>query len=73
MASSAKDRSFLLTLSEKSFENIVGKGENAVNQHFLLFPQCFYPVQNKFQFWGCIQYVTCKCFQFGLVKNFVVW
>ena len=22
-------------------ENIVGKGENAVNQHFLLFPQCF--------------------------------
>ena len=23
------------------FENIVGKGENAGNQHFLLFPQCF--------------------------------
>ena len=22
-------------------ENIVGKGENAVYQHFLLFPQCF--------------------------------
>ena len=22
-------------------ENIVGKGENAVNQHFLFFPQCF--------------------------------
>ena len=22
-------------------ENIVGKGENAVCQHFLLFPQCF--------------------------------
>ena len=22
-------------------ENIVGKGENAGNQHFLLFPQCF--------------------------------
>ena len=22
-------------------ENIVGKGENADNQHFLLFPQCF--------------------------------
>ena len=22
-------------------ENIVGKGENAVDQHFLLFPQCF--------------------------------
>ena len=23
------------------FENIVGKGENAGTQHFLLFPQCF--------------------------------
>ena len=23
-------------------ENIVGEGENAGNQHFLLFPQCFY-------------------------------
>ena len=28
-------------LKEKSFENIFGKGENAGNQHFLLFPQCF--------------------------------
>ena len=25
----------------KPFESIVGKGENAGNQHFLLFPQCF--------------------------------
>ena len=25
-------------------ENIVGKGENAGNQHFLLFPQCFLKV-----------------------------
>ena len=23
-------------------ENAFGKGENAVNQHFLLFPQCFF-------------------------------
>ena len=28
-------------LRNKSFENIVAKGENAGNQHFLLFPQCF--------------------------------
>ena len=28
-------------LEEKAFENIVGKEENAGNQHFLLFPQCF--------------------------------
>ena len=26
---------------KKYFENIVGKGENAGNQHFLLFPQYF--------------------------------
>ena len=25
------------------FENIIGKGENAGNQHFLLFLQCFLP------------------------------
>ena len=29
-----------LTISER-LENNVGKGENAGNQHFLLFPQCF--------------------------------
>ena len=33
----------LTTLYKKSFENTVGKGENAGNQHFLLFPQCFQP------------------------------
>ena len=33
----------LMTLGEKPFEKIVGKGENAGSQHFLLFPQCFLP------------------------------
>ena len=31
----------LTRLGKKPFENIVGKGENAVHQHFLLFPKCF--------------------------------
>ena len=32
----------VLTVQKKlNFENIVGKGENAGNQHYLLFPQCF--------------------------------
>ena len=31
----------LIPLEKKAFENIVGKGENAGNQHLLLFPQCF--------------------------------
>ena len=30
-------------LGKKPFENIVGKGENAGHQHFLLFSQCFLP------------------------------
>ena len=33
----------LTTLYKKSVENIVGKVENAVDQHFLLLPQCFLP------------------------------
>ena len=28
-------------MEKKLLENIVGKGENAGNQHFLLFSQCF--------------------------------
>ena len=28
---------------KKPFEIIIGKGENAGNQHFLLIPQCFLP------------------------------
>ena len=37
----------LTTLKKKPFENDVGKGENAGNQHFLLFPQCFLPYQRQ--------------------------
>ena len=40
-------QSRLLTpLEKKAFENIVGKGENAGHQHFLLFPQCFLSFPN---------------------------
>ena len=36
-------------LVEEGFgKNTVGKGENAGNQHFLLFPQCFLPYQSSF-------------------------
>ena len=31
----------------KPFENIVRKGENTGDQHFLLFPQCFLPFQKQ--------------------------
>ena len=32
---------------KKPIQNIVGKGENADHQHFLLFPQSFLPNQRK--------------------------
>ena len=34
-------------MRKKIFENIVGKGENVGNQHFL-FPQCFLPFEKQF-------------------------
>ena len=37
----------LTSLKKKPFENIVGKGENAGNHHFLLFPQCFLPTPKR--------------------------
>ena len=37
----------LMTLKKESFKNNVGKGENARNQHFLLFPQCFLLYQRE--------------------------
>ena len=33
----------LTTLGKRALENMVGKGENAGIQHFLLLPQCFLP------------------------------
>ena len=38
-----------LKLWSKRAENIVGKGENAGYQHFLIFPQCF----QRFFLWTC--------------------
>ena len=32
---------------KKALENTVANGENAGNQHFLLFPQCFLPYQGE--------------------------
>ena len=32
---------------QRPLENIVGKGENAGNQHLFFFPQCFQPHQKK--------------------------
>ena len=57
----------LTPLEKQAFENIVGKGENAGNQHFLFFRNVFYTSQHEFQFLSHIYFVVCKCFPFGLV------
>ena len=47
----------------KVFENIVGKGENAGNQHFFLFPQGFLSFQKKvLVFWGHFYFFVRKFF-----------
>ena len=47
----------------------VGKGENAGNHHFLLFPQCFLPSEKEVLLLIYVYFVVCKCFEFGPVLN----
>ena len=55
-----------MTLRKKPFENIVGKGENAGNQHFLLFPR-FLPLTNQILIVHLQLFVVCKCLEVGPV------
>ena len=48
-----------------AFENSVGKGEIALNEQFLLFPQCFLPVWITFSIFVKFEIVVFKLFQFG--------
>ena len=45
-----------LKFALRRVENIVGKGENAGNQHFLLFPQCFQKASplGSLKVWDCL-------------------
>ena len=61
--------------TKKPFENIVGKGENAGNQHFLLFPQCFLPFTkqiSKFQSRLFCRLHMLSILSFGRVKQNIV-
>ena len=62
-----------MTLREEAFENILGKGENAGNQHFLIFPKCFPPFPPKNSIFSQFYFVVFKCLEFELVWNFVIW
>ena len=49
----------LTTLKKKPFENIVDKGENSGNRHFLLFPQCFLPISKRISMFNLHFYLFC--------------
>ena len=51
------------TRLKRTFKNIVGKGENGGNQHFLLH-NVFYPITAKLHHLTNYEIVVCKCFQF---------
>ena len=48
----------LKTLGKKPLENILGNGQNAGKQHFILFPQCFPPFQKQISIFH--QYLLCS-------------
>ena len=54
-----------------SLENIVGKVENAGNQHFHLFPQCFYSTKKKQYHFSNICRLPNAFKLHGPVENFV--
>ena len=56
----------------KAFENIMGKGENAgypkpIYQHFLLYPPCFPPIQERITVLSNIYFAN--AFNFNQLKN----
>ena len=63
----------LMTLKEKPFENIMGKGESAGYQHSLLFDSMFLTHPKENLFLNYIYFVVCKCLLLGLVQKFVFW
>ena len=54
-----------MTLKKKPIKYIAGKGENAGNQNFHLFPQCFLLIPRRTFVFSYIYIVVCKCFQLG--------
>ena len=63
----------LTTFRKELLENIVGKGEHAGYQYFSFSHNVFYSIKDINHHFSKIWIVVCKCFEFGLVKKFVVW
>ena len=54
---------FLQPSRKRPLDNILGKGENAGNQHFLLFSKCFLPfLKQNSNFESNLFFVVCKYF-----------
>ena len=53
---------------KKPFENIVGKGENAGNQHFLLFPAMF-SIHPKKTFFFDVTFILLSAYAFNLDQS----
>ena len=51
-------------LWKRTLENTVGKGENAGNQHFLLFPQCFLLYQRAIVILATFNLLSANAFNF---------
>ena len=63
-----------MTLYKKTIENIVEKGENAGDQHFLPSPQRFLPfTKTNNNFSAKITSSSANAFNLDQSKNFVVW
>ena len=67
MTTIPKQALVFMCLQYKSFENIVGKGEIAHIQQFLLFTWCFLPAWRNFTIFIKFKIVVCKLVQFGSV------
>ena len=61
-----------MTLKKKPFEDIVGQGENAGNQHFLIFLQFFLRIPKRIYVFSLHFVVVCKCFEFEPVFEIVL-
>ena len=65
----AKQSQILTSLMEKTFENIVGKGENTGHQYFLFSHNVTHCIRDKFRFLNRLNFVVCTCFQIRKLPN----
>ena len=63
---------FVMTLGKKSFEKLREKKKILVTGIFSFSHNVFYSIKDRNHHLSYIYFVVCKCFQLGLIQNFVV-